>query len=111
MGIQVEFNPDLCLRKFGTSDRLKEECLPEKLNSGEIFEFLKEGMRNFYLLGEIALRETKGNTILSKPLASIQIIEATHFIKDNKIFTKGKYKIIEILDSNKINFDGLDRIK
>ena len=43
MGIQIEFNPDLALRAFGTSDRKKEECLPEKLEVGEVYSFLLNG--------------------------------------------------------------------
>ena len=34
MGIQVEFNLDLCLRAFGTKGRAIEECLPEGLEVG-----------------------------------------------------------------------------
>jgi hypothetical protein len=96
MGIKVEFNPDLALRAFNTSNRLKEECLPEKLEVGKIHDFLKEGQRNYWLEGEIPLLETKGNQQLSKPLAAITIIEALHFIKEGKVFTKGRYKINSI---------------
>ncbi len=91
MGIQVEFNQDLCLRAFGTSGREKEECLPEKLEKGQVCDFLKKGMRNFWLLGEIPLRETKGNTQLSKHLASIKILEVVHFLKNNEVWTRGSY--------------------
>jgi len=34
MGIQVEFNPDLALRAYRTENRIKDECLPEKLEAG-----------------------------------------------------------------------------
>jgi hypothetical protein len=56
------------------------------------------------------LLETKGNGILSRPKASIIIIEATHFLKDDKMYTKGKYKVIEIFVDNKIYFEGLERV-
>jgi len=112
MGIQVEFNPDLALRKFGTAGRRPEECLPEKLEIGKIYDFLKEGQRNYWLDGEIPLLKTEGNQVLSRPLASIVILEATHIKDNNKIITKGKYKVIEVFDINdkKINFEGLKRI-
>ena len=42
MGIKVEFNSDLALRKFGTPGRLEDECLPEKLEAGKIYEFYKK---------------------------------------------------------------------
>ncbi|GAJ12341.1 unnamed protein product, partial [marine sediment metagenome] len=73
MGIQIEFNPDLALRKFGTPGRLEEECLPKTLIVGEMHQFLKKGQRVYWLEGEIPLLETKGNQQLSRPLASIQI--------------------------------------
>ena len=111
MGIQVEFNPDLALRAFGTENRLKEECLPENLIAGETYEFLKEGQRNYWLHDQIPLLETKGNEILSRPLASVIILEVTHFKKDNKIFTKGKYKLIDVfnISDKKINFESYRR--
>ena len=43
MGIQIEFNPDLALRKFGTEGREINECLPEKLEIGKVYNFLKQG--------------------------------------------------------------------
>lgn len=113
MGIKIEFNPDLALRKFGTRNRLEEECLPKKPDVGHTYKFLKEGQRNYWLEGEIPLLETKGNSILSRPLASISILESTHFIRDKKIYTKGKYKINEIYNINnpKIYFEGINKIK
>ena len=49
MGIQVEFNPDLALRGFGTKGRLEVECLPERLEAGKLCRFLKRGQRNYCL--------------------------------------------------------------
>lgn len=115
MGIQVEFNPDLALRAFGTPERKIEECLPEKLEKGATYNFLKKGQRNYWLEGEIPLVETKGNQQLSRPLASIKLLEVSHF-KDpisGEIYTKGKYIIIDVFDINdpKIHFETMDRIK
>jgi hypothetical protein len=112
MGIQVEFNPDLALRKFGTPNRLEEECLPEKLEDGTVHKFLKKGQRNYWLSGEIPLLETKGNQQLSRPLASITIIEATHFLMNEEIYTKGMYKIMEVYNINnpQIHFEGMNKI-
>jgi len=108
MGIQVEFNPDLALRKFNTSERLAEECIPEKIEEGKIYEFLKKGQRLYWLYGEIPLRITEGDQKLSRPLASVIIIEEIHFIKENEAWTKGKYKIIKILGENDNYFDGYE---
>lgn len=111
MGIQIEFNPDLALRKFGTSGRLEEECLPEIFEEGKIYNFLKKGQRNYWLNGEIPLLETKGNEQLSDPIASIIILEATHFKKDNEIYTRGEYKLIRVIKPGEIYFNGINKIK
>jgi len=111
MGIKVEFNPDLALRKFGTVGRLEEECLPEKFEERKVYNFLKKGQRNYWLDGELPLIETRGNEQLSEPLASIIILEATHFKKDNEIYTKGKYRLIKIISEDEIYFNGMNKIK
>jgi hypothetical protein len=113
MGIAIEFNPDLALRDFGlflSGKREKEECLPEKLEKGKTYYFLKKGQRNFWLEGELPLRKTDGHANLSRPLASIIILEATHTLFNKILYTKGKYKVIEVFDPNspKIYFDGYE---
>ena len=58
MGIQVEFNPDLALRnisEFTSGNRKESECIPENLQTGETYDFLKHGQRNYWLEGEIPL--------------------------------------------------------
>ena len=119
MGIKVEFNPDLALRAFGTFGRLEDECLPENIESGKIYSFLKIGQRLYFISdipqwnqGEIPLFETKGNEELSRPLASIKILEATHFLRNGEVWTKGRYKVMEIFDISdpKINFEWMKKI-
>lgn len=113
MGIQVEFNPDLALRdisEFKNGNRKIEECIPESLKENEVYAFLKTDQRNYWLLGEIPLLETKGNEVLSRPKASIIILEATHFVKNNKMYTKGKYKVVEVFDDDKIHFESYERV-
>lgn len=116
MGIQVEFNPDLALRnikEFKRGKRELDECVPENLEAGNVYDFLKEGQRNYWLDGELPLLETEGNQKLSRPIASIVILESTHFKKDGKIYTKGMYEVKEVFDikNPKINFDSYKRIK
>lgn len=115
MGIQVEFNPDLALRnisEFNAGRRKKGECIPEKLKAGKTYSFLKSGQRNYWLLGQVPLVETKGNQQLSKSLAAVEILEATHFLLGGKPFTKGKYKVIEVFSPSdtKVHFDGFSKI-
>lgn len=113
MGIRVEYNPDLALRNISECKkgrRQKEECIPKNLQINHIYSFLKKDQRNYWLLGEIPLLETTGNQNLSKPLASIIILEATHFLKNKEIYTKGKYKVIEIFKDKKIHFNGFEKV-
>lgn len=113
MGIKTEFNPDLCLRNISelNNGRKKDECVPADLEAGQICDFLKEGQRLFWLEGEIPLRETKGNGQLSRPVASVLVIESTHFLENGKPFTKGKYKVAEVFTGDKIRFEGYEKLK
>ena len=113
MGIKVEFNPDLALRAFGTPNRLYEECLPKLIKESHTYSFLKEGQRNYWLEGEIPLLETKGNQQLSRPLASIIILEATHQLRKGVPYTAGNYRVVKVYNprSKKINFESYKRIR
>lgn len=114
MGIQAEYNPDLALRnisEFRAGRRKLEECVTERLETGRIYDFLKKGQRLFWLSGEIPLRETDGKK-LSRPLASVIILEATHFLIKGETWTKGKYKVIKILSNSKnIYFEGFEKVE
>ncbi len=116
MGIQVEFNPDLALRNIAehtAKRRDLEECIPDALEIGKTYSFLKEGQRNYWMLGEVPLVETQGNQQLSKPLASIRILEATHFVVDAKVYTKGIYRVVDLFSPKdpRPHFNGLTRIR
>jgi len=113
MGIQVEYNPDLALRnilEYKNGHRTLEECIPENLEAGKIYQFLKNGQRNFWFFGEIPLVETKGKQVLSRPKASIIILEAVHFVDGGQIYTKGRYKVIEVFRDDKIYFEGFSKV-
>lgn len=104
MTMKVEYNPGLALRNisdFKNGNRRIEECIPENLEAGKIYPFLKKDQRNFWLYGEVPLVETKGSEIISSPKASILILEATHYMENNEIYTKGMYKVLEICESKK----------
>lgn len=110
MGIQVEFNPDLALRnisEYKSGKRKIEECVPKPMEEGKIYNFLKKGQRNYWFDGELPLVETKGSQELSRPIASIVILETTHFRQKGEMWTKGKYKIIEVFKDDKIHFENM----
>ncbi len=110
MGIKVEFNPDLALRdiaEFKAGRRKIEECVPENMEVGMVYDFLKSGQRFYYLSdselwgnGQIPFMRTSGDEKLSRPIASIKILEATHFLDNGECYTKGKYRVIHIFDEN-----------
>ncbi|MDP3986755.1 MAG: hypothetical protein Q8P81_00845 [Nanoarchaeota archaeon] len=110
MGIQVEFNPDLCLRAHGTEGRLEDECLPEELNVGFAYSFLKRGHRYYWMKGEIPLRETDGEGHLSRPLASVKIHQVTLTEED---YTEGFYTVMEVYDPEdpRIHFEGYEKVE
>ncbi len=113
MGIVVEFNPDLALRNitaYKNGRRKNEECIPAKLEAGVTYNFLKHGQRNYWLDGELPLLETKGKEVLSRPKASIVILEVTHFKQNNANWTKGKYKVVEVFNDGKIHFESYKRV-
>lgn len=114
MGIQVEFNPDLALRKPGTPGRIAQECIPAELEVGRVYEFLKGGQRLYWLNGEIPLVETTGNGNLSRPVASILITKVIHEKTETLgIITRGKYTVREVygIKDPTIHFEGMNKIK
>jgi len=113
MGIQVEFNPDLALRhisEFEAGRRERAECIPADLKAGVVYDFLKEGQRNYWFGGELPLLETKGNAELSSPKASIIMLEATHFNKEGCIYTRGKYQVIEVFTDDQVHFNSYAKV-
>ena len=115
MGIQIESNPDLALRKFGTRGRELSECLPEKLECWRSYQFLKRGQRCYWFGGEIPLLITEGEEKLSRPIASVRIIEATHFCNysQQEVWTRGEYLVTKVFEpsSPKIHFEAYRRIE
>ena len=101
MGIKVEFNPDLALRdteQFKTGNRKEEECIPDPLMAGKVYSFLKKDQRLYWLHGEIPLLRTEGNQKLSRPIASVVIQWATHFLDNGEVYTRGEYEVVKVLD-------------
>ena len=113
MGIIVEFDPELALRnisEFNVGKRRVEECIPDNLEVDKIYDFLKSDQRNYWLFGEIPLIETKGGGVISRPVASIILLEITHFVEDGAIFTRGKYRVVEVFKDESVYFESTDRL-
>ena len=113
MGIKVEFNPELALRniqEFKNGNRQLEECIPEQLEVGQNYPFLKSDQRLYWLLGPIPLIETRGGEDLSRPKAVITIIEETLFVIDDQTYTKGFYRVEKVINDDAIHFEGFDPV-
>jgi len=112
MGIKIEFNPELALRnieEYKHGKRKIEECIPENLEAGKIYPFLKSEQRGYWLTGEVPLIETKGNGVWSRPKASVKILKVCHFMENEQIYTKGEYQVLEVFNDDKIHFECTDR--
>ena len=113
MGIQIEFNPDLALRdmsEYKVGNREIEECIPEPLEVGREYSFLKKGLRNYWLMGEIPLLKTEGGEKLSSPIASVVILEATHFLRNGEPYTRGRYKVAEVFQPGTVRFNSYAKL-
>ncbi|MFC1842242.1 hypothetical protein ACFLYU_01135 [Candidatus Dependentiae bacterium] len=52
--------------------------------------------------------EKHENKTVSKPLASVIILEITHFMENGKIFSKGRYKEVKVLKEGEVYFNGCE---
>ncbi|MBN2479218.1 MAG: hypothetical protein JXA94_03235 [Parachlamydiales bacterium] len=114
MPINMLFAPDLVLRnylEFEKGNKKELECIPNNLKEGAVYSFLKVGQRAYWLDGEQPLLMKKEEGSLSAPIASILILEVTHFKENDVIYTKGKYKVLKILKKNEVYFNGCEPIK
>ncbi len=86
MGIELEFETELALRPYGTGEINTNEFLPKLLKKKGVHKFLKPEQRNYWLKGEMPLKEIGEEQQLSGPLASIIIIESTHFLHHGEVY-------------------------
>ena len=108
----LEFNPVLALRnisEYKNGHRKIEECIPENLEAGKTYQFLKHGQRSFWMNGEVPVVETDGKDV-SRPFGSIQITETVHFIENGQINTRGTYKVVDVFKDKDVHFEGLEKI-
>lgn len=114
MSINMRFAPDLVLRNFYeyvSGEKRVEECVPKDMKEGESYDFLKAGQRAYWLDGEQPLLEKSPNGEISPPMASVIILEVTHFKENGKIWTRGKYFVKKVLERDEIYFNGCEPIK
>jgi hypothetical protein len=101
MEIKSEFESALILhnvREFVMDKRKFDECIPENLKEEREYGFLVSGQRNYWLLGKFPLHEKiEDGSVSEDPRAIVNIFEVTHFIDNGQIYTKGKYKILQVV--------------
>ncbi len=101
MEIKADFESALILhnvQEFVLDKRKFDECIPENLKEGREYSFLVSGQRNYWILGKFPLHEKQSDgSVSEEPRAIINIFEVTHFIDNGLIFTKGKYKILQVV--------------
>jgi hypothetical protein len=113
--LAIEFNPDLALRnirEYNEGQRRLEECVHRKMRVEGQYEFLKGGHRLYWFGGELPLLETQGKERLSRPLASILMLETTHFTSFGKPYTRGKYLVKDVFDPSdpRVHFESYKRL-
>ncbi len=114
MSINMKFAPDLVLRNFSEYEKRQKqenECIPKHLQEGTIYPFLKTGQRAYWLEGEQPLLEKSEDGHVSTPIASVIILEVTHFMENKKIYTKGRYKVVKVLAKDEVYFNGCEPIR
>ena len=109
-------------------DRRRDPLIARWVSAGDVgapCAFLRRGLHalwagaaarwparqaDYWLHGEIPLIETRGREKLSRPRASIVILEATHFLDNGEVWTRGKYKVVEVFKDDGVKFEGLWRV-
>ena len=97
---KIEYNTDLALyesKKYSKGQCMAEECMPEQLELGETYEFVKKGHRNYELSAEVTLLEMKEDEVLFDMRARGPIIELSFFIEEGQSYTRGKFTVNELL--------------
>lgn len=100
MEIKPDFESELALwniREFVLDKRKFDECIPENLKEGREYSFLLEGQKFFWLFGKFPLIEkNEDGSIETMSRALINIFETTFFLENEKMYTRGKYRILRV---------------
>lgn len=100
MSLNISYCKLLALRAHNTPGRRPEECLPSPLEPGKFYSFDKSEQRVFDIKRPIPLHETKGGEKLGRPIALIEIIEPTHYERGGQIWTRGTYRVKQVISQS-----------
>ncbi|MBI2482645.1 hypothetical protein HYV74_00525 [Candidatus Uhrbacteria bacterium] len=100
------------IAEYHAGRRKLAECVPETLAVGAVHEFWKSGHRIYRLDLETPLRKTTGNCNVTRPFASVRILEVTHVLVDGAPVTRGRYCLLEVFDPQDptVHFEGVLRV-
>ena len=73
------------------------ECIPEHIELGATYDFLKKGHRTYEVPGEVTLLEMQPDEVLFDIRARVEITDVSYEIEEGQSYTKGQYKVLEIL--------------
>lgn len=96
----IAYNSDLALydpkdAKAGHLD--EQECLPESLEVGQEYSFLKKGHRNYQPMSELTLLEMRHGDVLFTFKARVVLLSSQFIQKAGVSYTQGRYQVLEIL--------------
>jgi len=100
MEISPSFESELNLwnvREFVTDKRKFDECIPENMKEDREYGFLLEGQKFFGLFAKFPLVEIDENNTQDVTRALVNIFEVTHFLDNEKLYTKGKYRVLRVI--------------
>lgn len=107
----VEYNSYLVLYPYGTQGKSAEECLPEELEVGKIYEFLKKGYQNYEIGKAVPLFDKMHvlNMTPPRPIAAVSILTPTPILNEsNEIWTSVFYGVHALLNHQELknHFNG-----
>jgi hypothetical protein len=72
---------------------------PVELKLNKTYEFIIRGQRVYPLKTDITLRQIDSTGKPLRELALVRIIEATHFLLEGEVMTKGLYNVLEVYEN------------
>ena len=95
-------NQDLGLysySEFKSGKHKLSECVPELLEAGHDYPFMKAGHWNYADDASVTLLELAKDDVLFKMRAMVRIEESSFMVEDGQSYTQGMYRVEELLES------------
>lgn len=97
---ETVYNTDLALiDRNDSSGHRPEERMPEELEVGRIYPFIKKGHRTYEPFSEVTLLEMKRSEVLFSLVARVTILSVEYVVEEGQSYTKGEYRVEELLQA------------